>query len=152
MRGEDHEISDRLEMESVLKKADVCRLGCVENGRPYLVPLSFGYNEGSIFIHSASEGQKINILKKNPDCCIEVDECSGVIRAEKPCRWGMRYRSVICRGKAYFINDPDEKRLGLHCILDHYGAGTYIFSEAELQDVCVIRIDIDEMTGKKSGC
>jgi uncharacterized protein len=151
MRRLDHEISDRSEMESVLKEAEVCRLGCADDGRPYLVPLSFGYREGTIYIHSAPEGEKIDILKKNPDCCIEVDICSAVVRAEKPCRWGMRYRSVICRGRAYFITDPDEKKAGLTCIMEHYGAGPYIFPEKELQNVCVIRIDIEEMTGKQSG-
>jgi uncharacterized protein len=152
MQRKDHEISDRSVMESILKVAEVCRLGLSDEGRPYLVPLSFGYREGSIYIHSAPEGQKINILKKNPGCCIEVDEFKGVVRAEKPCRWGMRYRSVVCRGRAHFVHDPDEKKKGLNCILDHYGAFPQVFSEEELQDVCVIRIDIDEMTGKKSGC
>ena len=151
MRRQDHEISDRSEMESILKEAVVCRLGCVDGGRPYVVPLSFGYREGKIYIHSAPEGQKINILEKNPDCCVEVDEYGEVIRDEKPCNWGMRYRSVICRGKAYFITDTDEKKTGLNCIMDHYGAGPQVFLEKELQNVCVIRIDIDEMTGKKSG-
>jgi nitroimidazol reductase NimA-like FMN-containing flavoprotein (pyridoxamine 5'-phosphate oxidase superfamily) len=152
MRRKDHEISDRSEMESIIHEATVCRLGCADDGRPYIVPLSFGYREGAIYLHSAHEGKKIAILKKNPDCCIEFDECSKVVRAEKPCKWGMRYRSVICCGKANFIADPEEKQAGLNCIMNHYGSDSYMFSEKELQGVCVIRIDIDEMTGKKSGC
>ena len=139
-------------MESILSEATVCRLGCDDYGKPYIVPLSFGYRKGVIYIHSAHEGRKITLLQKNPECCIEVDECSEVVRDEKPCMWGMHYRSVICTGRAYFITDTEEKRDGLNCIINHYGAESHNFSEKELQGVCVIRIDIAEMTGKKCGC
>ncbi len=151
MHRKDHELTNPADMESVIHEATVCRLGCAGNGRPYIVPLSFGYKEGVIYLHSAHEGKKIAILKENPDCCIEFDECSEVVRAENPCKWGMRYRSVICSGKAYFVTDPREKRTGLNCIMNHYGSYPHNFSEKELGNVCVIRIDIDEMTGKKSG-
>jgi hypothetical protein len=63
----------------------------------------------------------------------------------------MRYRSVICRGRACFITDPEEKQAGLNCIIHHYGYDPCSFLEKDLQGVCVIRIDIDEITGKKSG-
>jgi nitroimidazol reductase NimA-like FMN-containing flavoprotein (pyridoxamine 5'-phosphate oxidase superfamily) len=139
-------------MESIIHNATVCRLGCADEGKPYIVPLSFGYRDGAIYIHSAHEGKKIAILKKNPECCIEFDECSEVVRSENPCNWGMRYRSVICTGKANFVTDPNEKQDGLNCILNHYGSGSHRFSEKEIQNVCVIRVDIGKMTGKKSGC
>ncbi|MFA5221972.1 MAG: pyridoxamine 5'-phosphate oxidase family protein [Methanoregula sp.] len=138
-------------MESFLSKAKVCRLGCDDNGMPYIVPVSFGYREGVIYIHSAHEGRKITLLTKNPACCIEVDECMGVLSDKKPCKWEMHYRCVICTGRAYFITDPEEKQEGLNCIMHHYGAEHYLFSEKELLSVCVIRIDITEMTGKKYG-
>ncbi|MFA4825221.1 MAG: pyridoxamine 5'-phosphate oxidase family protein [Methanoregula sp.] len=151
MRRHDREITDRSEMESILRNAAVCRLGCDDNGSPYIVPLSFGYQDGAIYMHSAREGRKIALLTENPECCIEVDECIEVVREKKPCNWGMHYRSVICRGRAHFVTDPEEKREGLNCILHHYGAESHPFSEKELDGVCVIRIDITEMTGKKCG-
>ncbi len=137
-------------MESIIRDATVCRLGCADDGVPYVVPLSFGFRSGAIYIHSAPEGEKISILQKNPDCCIEFDECQKVVQAEKPCHWGMQYRSVICRGRAVFMTNPDEKRIGLNCIMNHYGGDSYTFSEKDLGNVSVIRIDILEMTGKKT--
>jgi nitroimidazol reductase NimA-like FMN-containing flavoprotein (pyridoxamine 5'-phosphate oxidase superfamily) len=139
-------------MESLLNEAKVCRLGCNDNGRPYIVPLSFGYRDGAIYIHSAPSGRKISLLTKNPECCIEVDECIEIVHDKKPCNWGIHYRCVICSGRAYFVTDPDEKRDGLNCIMNHYGAESHPFSEKELQGVCLIRIDVAEMTGKKCGC
>ena len=138
-------------MESLLNEAKVCRLGCDDNGMPYIVPVSFGYREDAIYIHSAHEGRKITLLKKNPACCIEVDEFMGVLPDKKPCKWEIHYRSVICTGRAHFITDPEEKQDGLNCIMQHYGAKPRPFSEKELLDVCIIRINITEMTGKKYG-
>jgi hypothetical protein len=61
----------------------------------------------------------------------------------------MRYRSVIGFGRACFIEDDEEKKKGLNCIMRHYGGGTHQFSDDDIRNVYVIRIDIDSMTGKK---
>jgi len=127
MRRHDREMTDRSEMEALLNKALVCRLGCDDNGMPYIVPVSFGYREGVIYIHSAREGRKITLLQKNPACCIEVDECKGALPDEKPCKWEMHYRSVICTGRACFVTEPEEKQDGLNCIMHHYGAEPHLF-------------------------
>lgn len=58
-------------------------------------------------------------------------------------------RSVIGFGPASFIEDDEEKKKGLNCIMRHYRDETYQFSDEDVRNVCVIRIDIDSMTGKK---
>jgi nitroimidazol reductase NimA-like FMN-containing flavoprotein (pyridoxamine 5'-phosphate oxidase superfamily) len=95
------------------------------------------------------DGKKIAMIRKNPRCCFEVDFCDQVIRSDKPCSWGMRYRSVIGYGRAAILDDPGEKRHGLNCIMQHYGGGTHEFSDTDIASVTVIRIRIESMTGKK---
>ena len=89
------------------------------------------------------------LLEKNPRCCFEVDICDRIIRDNRPCSWGMGYRSVIGYGKAAVLTDPAEKKHGLNCIMRHYGGGSCEFSEHDIGSVTVIRITIDSMTGKK---
>jgi nitroimidazol reductase NimA-like FMN-containing flavoprotein (pyridoxamine 5'-phosphate oxidase superfamily) len=96
-----------------------------------------------------SDGKKITMIRKNPRCCIEVDICDRVIRGDKPCSWGMRYRSVIGYGRAEIITDPTAKQHGLNRIMEHYGGGTHDFSEKDLACVTVIRIPLESVTGKK---
>lgn len=151
MRRKDREITDREEMELILNAAPVCRLGMANAGEPYVVPVCFGYEDGSIYVHSAPEGEKIAILAKNPRVCVEVDLTSGPIPDENPCAWEMRYKSVICSGNAVFLTENEEKKKALTCILRHYGADPHPFTESSLAKVCVIRIDVDTMTGKKHG-
>ena len=70
---------------------------------------------------------------------------------ERPCRWGAKYRSVIGFGTAFVIEDLYEKSTALNTIAEHYGSNRFDFSEEELESVCIIKIQIDSMTGKKSG-
>jgi hypothetical protein len=138
-------------MESILRDAQVCRIGMALNGEPYVVPVCFAYRDGSIYFHSATEGRKIAFLKENPRCCVEVDASEGAIRDENPCKWEMRYRSVICTGAACFVEDPEEKREALNLILCHYKGDPRPFTETAMRPVSVVRVDIDEMTGKQHG-
>lgn len=167
MRRKDRGITDRAEIEAILEEAVVCRIGLADDDGPYIVPLSFGYEDGAVYIHSApeasknlsgsspvsslaeSDGKKITMIRKNPRCCFEVDICDQVIRGDKPCSWGVRYRSVIGFGRAVILEDPGEKRHGLNCIMEHYGGGTHEFSDADTASVTVIRIRIQSMTGKR---
>jgi hypothetical protein len=149
MRRSDREITDIIEIESILNEAHVCRIGLSDGVEPYIVPLCFGYIDGTIYLHSAMSGKKIAILKKNPQCCFEVDLFQTIIRTEKPCAWGMRYKSVIGFGRAYFVSDNNEKKYGLNCIMRHYGSEMHEFSEDDIRNVCIIRIKIDSITGKK---
>jgi hypothetical protein len=149
MRREDREITDPAEIECILNEALVCRIGLADGGEPYVVPVSFGYENGPVYIHSAMAGKKIAMMAKNPRCCFEVDICDRVIRGDRPCSWGMRYRSVIGNGMAVILTDPKEKTHGLNCIVQHYGGGIHEFSESDIRSVTVIRIAVESMTGKK---
>jgi nitroimidazol reductase NimA-like FMN-containing flavoprotein (pyridoxamine 5'-phosphate oxidase superfamily) len=149
MRRTDREITDIVEIESILNDATVCRIGLADGDEPYIVPVCFGFKDGAIYLHSAVSGKKIAMLEKNPRCCFEVDLCDTVLRTENPCSWGMRYKSIIGFGRTHIISDGEEKKKGLNCIMEHYGSGMHEFSDDDVRNVCVIRIDINSMTGKK---
>jgi uncharacterized protein len=135
VRRKDREITDRTEINSILHEATVCRIGLADGGVPYVVPVCFGYEHGAVYIHTAPEGKKIGLIGKDPRCCFEVDICDHIVRRERPCSWGMQYRSVIGFGRAHILEDPEEKRHGLHCIMRHYDAGTCGFSDRDIGSV-----------------
>ncbi len=149
MRRKDREITDRAEIEAILREAQVCRIALAENGEPYIVPMSFGYEEGAIYLHSSPEGQKITMIRNNPRCCFEVDQCDGIVKGKTACSWGMRYQSVIGFGRATILTDPKEKKHGFTCIMRQYHGGIHEFSDTDIKSVAVIRIAIESITGKK---
>ncbi|WP_017416639.1 pyridoxamine 5'-phosphate oxidase family protein [Clostridium tunisiense] len=151
MRRSEKEIKDLEVIESIMKEALECRIGLCEDNKPYIVPMNFGCKDNYLYIHSALEGKKIEILKKNSNVCFEVDVKTEVVKANNPCGWSMKYLSVIGFGKAYFVEDLVEKAEALNAIMEKYsGKADFKFPEAALKKVAVIKIEIEEITGKKS--
>ena len=150
MRRKEKEITDKSEIESIIRKSLVCRLGLADDGSPYIVPLCFGYKDNGLYFHSAKEGRKIEILKRNNDVCFEFDDNLEVQTGKAACDWGMKYRSVIGYGRASFIEDPEEMRKALDIIMRQYADGDFEYSEKVFGKALVIKVDIQSMTGKKS--
>lgn len=62
MRRKDRGITDRTEVEAILDEAQVCRIGLSDGKDPYVVPVCFGYGNGSVYIHAACEDTKLALL------------------------------------------------------------------------------------------
>ncbi len=151
MRRKDKEITNQSDLEDILQKAQVCRLGLLDGDLPYIIPVYFGYHKKHIYIHSAKEGKKIDLIKKNPIICFEVELDHKIIDTGIPCNWSTSYKSIIGYGKASLITDIEEKKQSLRILIDHYSPGTvYDFSSKMVNSVAVIKIRIDYMTGKQS--
>ncbi|NYT13393.1 MAG: pyridoxamine 5'-phosphate oxidase family protein [Candidatus Methanofastidiosa archaeon] len=150
MNRKDREITDMGEIEKIINNAKVIRVAVCENNRPYIVPLNFGYKEKCIYIHSSKKGMKIDILKKNNNVSFEVDGDHKLVLSDKACDFSMAYKSVIGFGRAYFISNLIQKKQALDIIMAHYSSGFFDYSQEQLEKICIIRIDIESMTGKKS--
>jgi len=151
MRRREKEITEKYKIEAVIKKSTVCRIGISNNNIPYIVPMCFGYQENTIYVHSSFKGKKIDILQKNQNVCFEFDIDSEIIEGESACKWSMKYKSVIGFGKSIFLNKIDDKRKALNIIMAQYSNSHFEFSEKIISGTCVIKIEIESMTGKQSG-
>ncbi len=151
MRRSDKEISDAGVIEGILKAATVCRLVLCESNQPYVVPLCFGYQDNALYFHSARQGKKLDILRKNNNVCFEVDIDHELIAADQACGCGMKYKSVIGYGKAVFIEDFESKRKALDIIMHQYSEGTFEYPQDAITDITIIKVEIESMTGKQSG-
>ncbi|MBE9574592.1 MAG: pyridoxamine 5'-phosphate oxidase family protein [Proteobacteria bacterium] len=151
MRKKEMEITDTAAIESIILKSSVCRLAMSENDRPYIVPLCFGYKDNALYFHSAREGKKVDMLRKNSKVCFELDTDNEIVSDESPCKWTMKYRSVIGNGKASLIHDPEAKRQAFDIIMHHYSDKVSAYSEAGLDNSLIIKIEIESMTGKQLG-
>jgi nitroimidazol reductase NimA-like FMN-containing flavoprotein (pyridoxamine 5'-phosphate oxidase superfamily) len=110
----------------------------------------FGFKDGCLYFHSAQEGRKIDILRKNNKVCFEMDIDTEMIEGEKGCEWGIRYSSVIGFGTASFVEDGEEMKEALSVLLEHYSDKKYEFLEQSLKQVTVIKIQVESLTGKST--
>ena len=151
MRRAEREIKDSSTVEEILRRATVCRLAVCDGNIPYVVPLNFGYENDRLYFHSAPEGRKIEIIKANPNVCFEVDVDQELVAGEIPCGWAVRYRSAIGFGKARLLGEVAEKKRALDVILGHYAQGPFEYSEGAIDQVAVVEVEIESLTGKQSG-
>lgn len=152
MRRNEKEIKDTKEIDRMLARASVCRIGMTEGNHPYIVPVNFVRDGNDLYFHSAKAGKKIDILKKNPQVCFEVDFPGGLVENEMACLWGMKYKSIIGFGKAYFIESREETTKALDLLMKKYsGRDLFSYSDKALEKVLVIGIKIDNLSGKRSG-
>ena len=84
-------------IEQLLKIQLFGRIGCHADGITYVVPVNYIYEAPYIYAHSG-EGLKINLMRKNPEVCSEVDEVENLFN----------WRSVICWGIFEGITDMQE--------------------------------------------
>jgi nitroimidazol reductase NimA-like FMN-containing flavoprotein (pyridoxamine 5'-phosphate oxidase superfamily) len=150
MRRKDNEISDASGIQAIIGKATVCRLGMIAGGRPYIVPLCFGFQDNILYFHSALKGQKIDCIRENPKVCFEFDLIAEPKESAEPCSWSMKYQSVIGFGQAVLVEDDDEKDRALKIIMAQYSDRQFEFPENEVKVTAIIRVDIESMTGKQS--
>jgi nitroimidazol reductase NimA-like FMN-containing flavoprotein (pyridoxamine 5'-phosphate oxidase superfamily) len=74
------------------------RLGCVVNQKAYIVPINYFYKDSTIYSHSAP-GKKIEMMRKNPNVCFQIDQISSIFR----------WQSAILWGTYEEITDPEKK-------------------------------------------
>ena len=151
MKRINQEITDRKVLEEILSKSEICRIGMVDNGVPYIVPVNYGYKDNTIYIHSASSGKKIDILKINNKVCFEIEYTVEVVKKELSCDWATKYRSVIGYGTIEIITDSELKKRGLDIIMAQHGktiGNTYI--DTQVEKIVILKLNITHLTGKQS--
>lgn len=152
MRKQNQEIKDKKLLEEIVKGAQICRVAMTDGNRPYLLPFNYGYREGCIYIHSAQEGRKIDLLQQNNLVCFEIEDTVRIVKAEQACGWTTLYRSVVGYGSIEIISDDEGKRQGLEIIMAQHGAPELIvFEPGDLERMVILKLTISSMTGKHSG-
>ena len=142
-------IIDIDEIEGIIGRAGVCHLGLVDGDEPYVVPVSFGYERCALYFHGNLTGRKIELIKKNNRVCFEMETDVAVKEAEQACDWGIKYLSVIGVGRAYILENDEQKSHALNLITERYTGRVLSFPKSELDKTLVIKIDIESITGKQ---
>jgi hypothetical protein len=153
MRRTEREITDRAEIEAILRREPVLHLGLVDGGKAYVVPVNFGYAENCVYVHAALDGRKIEAMKRNPEVSFSVVADAALVPGpdDLACKWTAKYRSVLGEGRATFIEDGAAKKKALDVIMSKFAPGPFTYAENALARTAVIRIEIVRMTGKKAG-
>ena len=150
MRRKRQQLSEE-ESVAILKKATAGTLALLgDNDYPYAVPLSYVYQEGRIYFHSALVGHKVDAIRKCDKasfCVIEQDDV-------QPEKYTTFFRSVIAFGRIHIIEDEHEKLETARMLGNRYNPNHDEALQKEIEGglsrMLMIRFDIEHLTGKEA--
>lgn len=127
------------------------RLACQDKERLYVVPVSYAFDgKKHIYAHSR-EGQKIEMLRKNPHTCFQVDIIDSLADWRSVIIWGT-YEELTITTDQNFATRLLEDRFGpLHVSqsISRPSGGIHPPEAVEKKKRAVyFRISIDEATGR----
>jgi len=154
MRQKQREITDEDELLEIMQKCDVCRLAFNhEDGYPYILPVNFGIGRRGgklcLYLHSALEGEKIAVMKKDSRASFEMDRDHKLQYFRDKGYCTMSYESVIGKGRIEILAE-EEKQEALERLMAHYHPREDApFNPAAIPRTLVYALIIEEMTGKR---
>ena len=88
------------QIEEVLKENVLGRIGCNDGKKTFIVPVNYVYDGKFIIAHSMA-GMKIQMMRKNPDVCFEVDEMKSFTNWKSVIAWG-EYQELTNERDRYY--------------------------------------------------
>ena len=144
-------IQDREKLDKIIQGSEICHLACCLDGRPYVIPIAFGYDGRAIYIHTSRAGKKIQAFTQNPQVCLAFESKIELLAdLDQACEWSFGYTSVIAEGKIEELVSAQDKATGLNQIMLHYSGRIWDLPPANINSTRVWKINLDEITGKQS--
>ncbi|MEK6621281.1 MAG: pyridoxamine 5'-phosphate oxidase family protein, partial [Planctomycetota bacterium] len=97
LQKKEREITDPNELQAIIKRGKYLTIALCRNNEPYIVTLSYGYDEkrNAFYFHSRQKGLKGEFLRSNPNVCATIIEDRGYIMDE----CAHEFRSVVIWGR-----------------------------------------------------
>lgn len=153
LRRHDKAISDPEDCTAILASTRTISLAMCTDDKPYVITLNHGWDPDRrcLYFHSAPTGKKIDILRKNPRIWGMATEDLGYLDG----RCDHAYRSVMFGGTVTFLDDDSAKRHALEVMIrQHESDPEAVIAEQltpnRVAGTTIVRIDIDQVSGKES--
>ncbi|MDH3351809.1 MAG: pyridoxamine 5'-phosphate oxidase family protein [Gammaproteobacteria bacterium] len=145
---------DKASVKSVLDSALVASVGFVQDGQAVVVPMIYGREGETIYLHGARKARIIRLLEQTDRVCLNVTHVDGIVFARSAFNSSMNYRSATVFGTPSLIEERDEKVRAMRVISEHTMPGRWDElrepQEKEIKMTGVIAVDIDSASAKIS--
>ena len=149
----EREITDIEEIIKILERENIIHIGLVDGDEPYVVPMNYGFTmyDGklTLYLHGATEGKKLDLIRANPKIFFSVEsEIIAFSGGNIACQYGTSYSSVMGKGIAEILENPEDKMTGLSIFMKSQTGRDFQFNERMVSAVAVIKIDVSDYTAK----
>jgi len=145
---------DKQTVFAVLDAALVAQVAFVQDGAPVVVPMIYGREGDTLYLHGARKARVVRMLEQTPRVCLNVTLVDGIVFARSAFNSSMNYRSATVYGAPQLIEDEDGKLHGMKVISEHTMPGRWDELreplEREVKMTGVIAVDIETASVKIS--
>jgi nitroimidazol reductase NimA-like FMN-containing flavoprotein (pyridoxamine 5'-phosphate oxidase superfamily) len=145
---------DRGTVHAILDAGLVAHVGFVQDGAPVVVPMIYGRDGETLYLHGARKARVIRLLESTDNACVNVTLVDALVLARSAFNSSLNYRSVTVFGRPELIDDADARLHALHTISEHTMPGRWAELRAplekELKMTGVIALAIDSASAKIS--
>lgn len=145
---------DKETVHKVLDAGLVAHVAFVQDGEPVVVPMLYGRDGETLYLHGARKARVIRLLEGTGTACANITLLDGLVYARSAFESSMNYRSATVFGKARLIEDTDDKLHALQVISESAMPGRW--SEVresldnEIKMTGVIALEIESASAKVS--
>jgi uncharacterized protein len=145
-------------IRAFLKEAKIGHIASSIDGRPFINPTMFWYDEEhhQIVFHSNIAGRIRSNIESNPKVSLEASELGRFLPANVALEFSLQFRSVVVYGTARIVNDPMEARRLLYGLIGKYfpkmtaGKEYREITDKELRSTSIYTIKIESWSGKEN--
>jgi hypothetical protein len=145
---------DMAVVHRILDAGLVAHVAFVQDGSPVVVPMIYGRDGETVFLHGARKARVIRMLEGTEQACLNVTLLDGLVVARSTFNSSMNYRSVTVFGKPRLLREREEKLQGMKVISEHTMPGRWAEArdshEREVKMAGVIAMSIDTASAKVS--
>jgi nitroimidazol reductase NimA-like FMN-containing flavoprotein (pyridoxamine 5'-phosphate oxidase superfamily) len=145
---------DRVAVHAILDAGLYASVGFVQDGQAVVVPMIYGRDGETIYLHGARKARVIRLLEHTARACLNVTLIDGLVLARSAFNSSMNYRSATVFGTPALVEDRDEKIHGMRVISEHLMPGRWDELrdplEREIKMTGVIAIGIEAASAKVS--
>ena len=145
---------DKATVHAILDAALVAQVGFIQDGAPVVVPMIFGREEETLYLHGARKARVIRLLELTNRACVNVTLIDGIVYARSAFNSSMNYRSVTIFGHPQLVDGNDEKLRAMRVISEHTMPGRWEELrdplEREVKKTGVISLSIESASAKIS--
>ena len=139
---------------AILRSGLVAQVAFVQDGTPVVVPMIYGLDGDTIYLHGARKARVIRLLEKSTTACLNVTLLDAIVLARSAFNSSMNYRSVTVFGTPRLVEGTEQKLHAMRVISEHTMPGRWSELrdplEREVKMTGVIAMAIDTASAKIS--
>ncbi len=145
---------DRKIVHEILDAGIMAHAAFVQDGNPVVVPMIYGRDGETVFLHGARKARIIKLLKETDKVCLNVTLLDGLVLARSTFNSSMNYRSVTVFGTPELVEGSERKLRAMKFISENTLPGRWDelrkSHEREIKMTGVIAVKIESASAKIS--